>query len=149
MPNIRITKIFDFDVAHALYNYKGLCRSIHGHSYKLYVTVSGKPEPDDNSAEFGMLMDFGILKKLIKDNIVAVFDHSLLLYKKDNIKNISEENPLFCRTHVLDFQPTCENMVCYFSEIIKSKLPSDIKLFSLKLHETPNSYAEWFESDQN
>ncbi len=44
MAIIRITKAFNFEMAHALLGYKGPCKHIHGHSYELFVTVKGKPD---------------------------------------------------------------------------------------------------------
>ncbi len=64
---IRITKEFRFEMAHALWNYDGLCRNLHGHSYILRVTVKGQPIADSNHPKFGMVMDFGDLKAIVKD----------------------------------------------------------------------------------
>jgi 6-pyruvoyltetrahydropterin/6-carboxytetrahydropterin synthase len=148
MAKVRVTKIFDFETAHALHNYDGLCRNIHGHSYKFHVTVMGTPEENENSPKLGMVIDFGVLKKIVKENIVDVYDHSLLLLNKENIDNY-KDNPLFKRIHIVDFQPTCENMVIYFSKVLKLKLPNNLKLYSLRLYETSNSYAEWFQEDED
>ena len=62
---IRLTKEFSFEMAHALAGYDGPCREIHGHSYKLFVTVRGIPEQNPNSPKFGMVMDFGDLKRIV------------------------------------------------------------------------------------
>ena len=82
MAVIRISKEFNFDMAHALLGYDGLCRNIHGHSYTLIVTVKGEPITDDDSPKDGMLIDFGDLKRLIKENIVSEYDHALVLNDK-------------------------------------------------------------------
>lgn len=148
MPLIRITKIFDFETAHALHNYDGLCRNVHGHSYKLYVTVIGNPIVSEDSPKLGMVIDFGILKKIVKEKIIDVYDHSLMISDKEDTEKFVNSNPLFKRIHILDFQPTCEKMIAYFADIIKKELPPEIKLHSLRLYETANSYAEWFEDDQ-
>ncbi|HOL97347.1 MAG TPA: 6-carboxytetrahydropterin synthase [Bacteroidales bacterium] len=148
MVKIRVTKIFDFETAHALHNYDGLCRNVHGHSYKLYVTVMGEPENNDKSTKFGMVIDFGNLKKIVKENIVDVFDHSLIISNKEDIKDLLKQNILFKRLHIFDFQPTSENLIIYFSNIIIPLLPDGIKLVSLRLYETANSYAEWYAEDQ-
>lgn len=148
MAKIRVTKIFDFETAHALHNYDGLCRNVHGHSYKLYVTVLGEPEKKDNSSKLGMVIDFGNLKKIVKENIVDVFDHSLIISDKEDIKDLLKQNILFKRLHIFDFQPTAENMIIYFANIIIPLLPEGIKLVSLRLYETANSYAEWYAEDQ-
>ncbi len=148
MAKIRVTKIFDFETAHALHNYDGLCRNVHGHSYKLYVTVMGEPEKNDNSSKLGMVIDFGNLKKIVKEKIVDVFDHSLIISDKEDIKDLLKQNILFKRLHIFDFQPTAENMIIHFANIIIPLLPEGIKLVSLRLYETANSYAEWYAEDQ-
>lgn len=148
MDTIRLTKIFDFETAHALHNYDGLCRNIHGHSYKLHVTVSGTALEDKESPKLGMLIDFGVLKQIVKKNIIDVFDHSLILSDEDKISDITKNSPLFKRIHLFNFQPTCEKMIVHFADILRNKLPYGVCLHSLRLYETANSYAEWFASDQ-
>ena len=76
MKTIRITKQFTFETGHALYGYDGKCRNVHGHSYKLHVTVIGKPISDANHVKFGMVIDFSDLKEIVKEEIVSVFDHA-------------------------------------------------------------------------
>lgn len=149
MTKIRVTKMFEFETAHALHNYDGLCRNVHGHTYKLSVTVIGEPINDESSTKLGMVMDFGNLKQIVKPNIVDKFDHSLLLSNKEETAYFENENKLFKRIHIVDFQPTAENMVIHFAEIIKPLLPSNIRLYSIKLHETTNSFAEWYADDQD
>ncbi len=143
MQKIRVTKLFEFEAAHALYNYDGLCRSIHGHTYKLAVTLIGEAHKND------MVIDFSTIKNIVNKCIIDKFDHALLLNNKENTSSIDNLNKLFSRVMIVDFQPTVENMVVYFAELIKPNLPKDIKLFSIKMHETSNSYAEWFASDQD
>ncbi len=149
MPIIRVTKVFYFEASHALFNYEGLCRSVHGHSYKLFVTVKGKTETSEESSKLGMVIDFSVLKDIVKSNIIDKYDHSFLINKDEKLQNTLSEIPAFNRTYFLDIQPTCENLVFHFSEIIKSKLPSGIELYSLRLYETESSFAEWFAEDQN
>lgn len=148
MPIIRVTKVFYFEASHALLNYDGLCRNVHGHSYKLFVTVKGRTEVSERSSKLGMVIDFSVLKEIVKNNITDIYDHSFLVNKSENIQNLLSGSPVFNRTHFLDFQPTCENLVYMFSKIIKSKLPQGIELYSLRLYETENSFAEWFAEDQ-
>lgn len=148
MSRIRVTKIFEFDTAHALHNYDGLCSNIHGHTYKLHVTVIGEPIADTNSPKYGMVVDFGVLKNKIKENLVDKFDHSLIV-SRDESGNFTNGNPIFRRIHVVDFQPTAENIVAHFAELIKPLLPDGVELFSLRLYETSTSFAEWYASDNS
>ncbi len=148
MNKIRVTKNFEFEMAHALHNYDGLCRNLHGHTYKLSVTVIGNTILDEDSKKLGMVLDFGLLKTIVKQNIVDIYDHSVLLSDKEDTEYFEKEKMLFKRTHIVDFQPTAENMVIHFAKTLKALLPENIKLFSIKLHETTNSYVEWYEEDQ-
>ncbi len=147
MPKIRVTKEFKFEAAHALLGYDGLCKNIHGHSYKLFVTIIGEPITDENDTKLGMVFDFGDLKYIVNTAIVKKFDHSIILNKKADTSNFEKLNEMFDRKHYLDYQPTCENMVIDFAERIKKLLPENIKLYSVKLYETANSYAEWNADD--
>lgn len=150
MSTIRITKQFSFETGHALYGYDGKCRNVHGHSYKLSVTVIGIPITDTTHVKFGMVIDFGDLKKIVKEEIVDVFDHATVFNK--NTPHVELAKELSNRGHnvlLVDYQPTSEMMVIDFAEKIKARLPKNIQLHSLKLQETATSYAEWFASDNN
>ena len=147
MNKIRVTKQFNFESAHALWNYDGKCKNIHGHTYKLFVTVIGTPIKDDSSHKLGMVIDFGDLKTIVKTQIVDVFDHAVILNKKAPYKNFINVPEMFERFIATDYQPTCENMVVHFADIVKKYLPEDVQLFSVRLYETETSYAEWFASD--
>ncbi|GGG53057.1 6-carboxytetrahydropterin synthase QueD [Epilithonimonas arachidiradicis] len=141
---IRITKIFTFETAHVLYNYDGKCKNMHGHSYKLYVTVKGHPINNLDDPKNGMVVDFGDIKKIVKEEIVDVWDHAVLVNGASPHLSLGEglqhqgHKVIFC-----DYQPTCENMLYDIAEKIKSNLPDHVQLAYLKLHETENSYGEW------
>ena len=148
MSNIRITKQFSFETGHALYGYDGKCKNVHGHSYKLSVTVIGKPIADNTNVKYGMVIDFSDLKKIIKTEIVDVFDHSTVFNK--NTPHVELAKELEQRGHnilLVDYQPTSEMMVIDFSQKIKKHLPENIKLHSIKLQETDTSFAEWYAED--
>lgn len=147
---IRITKIFTFETAHVLYNYDGKCKNMHGHSYKLFVTVKGTPINDINDVKNGMVVDFGDIKKIVKEEIVDVWDHAVLLNALTPHKELGED--LARKGHKViecNYQPTCENMLYEIAEKIKNKLPSHVQLAYLKLHETENSYGEWFAEENS
>lgn len=148
MNKIRITKQFSFETGHALYGYDGKCKNVHGHSYKLSVTVIGTPISDTSNVKFGMVIDFSDLKKIVREEVVDVFDHATVFNKNTPHVELAEE--LRNRGHhviLVGYQPTSENMVIDFAEKIKSRLPENIALHSLRLQETETSYAEWFQSD--
>lgn len=150
MSKIRITKQFSFETGHALYGYDGKCKNVHGHSYRLDVTVIGRPIEDNSDVKFGMVIDFGDLKKIVKSEIVDVFDHATVFNK--NTPHLELAKELQERGHnviLADYQPTSEMMVIDFAKKIKKHLPSNIHLYSLKLQETATSFAEWFASDND
>lgn len=146
---IRITKIFTFETAHVLYNYDGKCKNMHGHSYKLYVTVKGKPLQDIAHPKNGMVMDFSEIKTIVKEEIIDPWDHAVMinalsphLHLGENLEKEGHK-VIFCK-----YQPTCENMLYEIAENISKRLPKGKTLVYLKLHETENSYGEWFAEDQ-
>lgn len=148
MSNIRITKQFSFETGHALYGYDGKCKNVHGHSYKLSVTVIGKPILDASNVKFGMVIDFTDLKKIVREEIVDLFDHATVFNK--NTPHVELAKELSNRGHhviLVNYQPTSENMVIDFAQKINNRLPVDIQLHSLKLQETETSFAEWYASD--
>jgi 6-pyruvoyltetrahydropterin/6-carboxytetrahydropterin synthase len=148
MSTVRISKEYNFDMAHALLGYDGLCKNIHGHSYTLVVTVIGTPIEDNNSPKDGMLIDFKDLKGLIKMHIIDRFDHALVLNNATPEDAIAVLKKHYDKIVLLDYQPTTENMIVDIAEKIGSLLPSHLSLYSLRLRETPTSYAEWYASDQ-
>ncbi len=143
MAKIRLTKEFRFEMAHALYNYDGLCKNIHGHSYILQVTVIGEPVAENNSPKLGMVMDFGDLKAIVNHEIVNDLDHSVVVSNKVSADLLKQMGQMTERYFIMDYQPTCENMLIDFAARLQNSLPERVKLFSLKLHETANSFAEW------
>lgn len=147
MSIIRVTKEFGFEMAHALVDYDGPCRNVHGHSYRLFVTLSGEPLARLGDPKNGMVIDFGDLKRIVKKNIVDVFDHAALISRNDRSDRIEALRSAFGNLLVVDYQPTCENLVADIAARIKPLLPREASLFSVKLYETAASYAEWYASD--
>ena len=119
---ITVTKQFMFEACHRLPHYDGACHNLHGHSYKLEVTVGGDIT-DSNSPKCGMIIDFKDLKKIVKDVAVDKYDHS---YLNDFFPN-----------------PTAEIMVEQIAHDISNSLPVGVYLVSCKLWETATSYAEY------
>lgn len=120
---LTVTKQFKFEACHNLPHYEGACHNLHGHSYKLDVTVAGKIIKDENNPKCGMIIDFKDIKKIVKENVVAKYDHSYL-------------NEFFPN-------PTAEIMVATIARDIHCNLPEGVYLVSVKLWETDSSYAEY------
>lgn len=147
MAKIRLTKEFFFEMAHALWNYDGPCSNIHGHSYRLLVTVMGEPVSDPANPKNGMVVDFGELKKIVAEEIVKPFDHAVVISSLVPKDMYEKMGVMMANKMVVNYQPTCENFLVDFQQRIQKRLPVHLKLVSLKLHETPTSYAEWISSD--
>lgn len=147
MEKVRVSKEFHFEMAHALWNYDGLCRHIHGHSYKLIITIIGEPIEDSNDQKLGMVLDFADLKVVVKEPVVDYFDHSLVINRGAENYLPDEPNEMYDKVHLMDFQPTCENLVLYIAEKVQARLSPGIGLYSVKLYETATSYAEWYAAD--
>lgn len=146
MSIIRITKEFHFEMAHALHEHDGPCKHIHGHSYQLSVTVKGEVTNKEGDPKSGMVMDFSVIKSIVHEQVISRLDHALLL-KEDVLKDVPANDALFGRVIRVAYTPTCENMLVDFAERIKKELPEHILLLSMKLRETPTSYAEWYDED--
>lgn len=138
---LQITKIFHFEMAHAIDGYKGPCRNIHGHSYELHVTIAGIKEESEYLPVPGFILDFKELKRIVVAGVIELFDHKLLLSASFLTKNPgirSQENLL-----VWNAEPTAENILVYIKNAITKNLPAGVLLTALKLYETKDSYAEW------
>ena len=142
---LRLTKEFRFEMSHALDEYQGLCRNLHGHSYKLFVTIIGDYSKTNESNDSGMVLDFKSIKELVEKNVIQDFDHAVVLCKNSSFASALQQTNT--KLILFDNQPTCENLIMEFHKRISSILPKGIKLARLKLHETATSFAEWLIED--
>lgn len=113
-----LSKEFKFDSAHNLVEYHGKCEKLHGHTYRLRVTIKGTPGSD------GMILDYGILKKIVQEKIISLVDHN---YLNDIIP-----------------QSTTENLVLWMWSQLQSPLSADnYGLYEIKLWETETSFVTY------
>jgi len=113
-----ISKEFKFDAAHNLINYNGKCEKLHGHTYKLKVTLIGNISSNKNNS--GMIIDFSLLKKIVDEKVIEVLDHNY-------INNIIQ-------------QPTAENLIMWIWNILEKEFKSpNYELYELTLWETETS----------
>ena len=140
---LRLTKRFTFEMAHALPAYQGKCHNIHGHSYKLFVTVEGEPSLAEGSPD-GMVLDFGSIKEIVQQRIVDHYDHALVLPRQVTNSNPSNQElgGFAAKIIWVDFTPTTENLLIHFAQLLADAFPEDTRLYSLKLYETESSCAE-------
>lgn len=109
---MRLSKEFTFDSAHFLKDYHGKCERLHGHTYRLRVTVEGAIQPN------GLVMDFADIKRIVNEKVVDRWDHN-------NINDFLEH-------------ASVENMCVWAWEQLKSDLP---QLVEIRIWETANSFA--------
>ena len=148
MATIRLTKEFTFEAAHSLEGYDGACREIHGHSYRLFVTIKGEPSCDAYDPKQGMVIDFGLLKRIVNEQIISRLDHAFIIRQSEQGEELRDVlSPYYHNIVLVDYQPTCENMLADFAERLLEALPDEVELYSLRLHETATSFAEWYAED--
>jgi 6-pyruvoyltetrahydropterin/6-carboxytetrahydropterin synthase len=135
---MKIAKEYRWEMGHRLPFHKGLCRNIHGHSYRMVVEITG--ELDKN----GMIIDFFDMNKIVKP-IIEKYDHAFLCWKGDNkVKDFLAKNKM--KKVMVDYQSTVENICSDFLDKLTNKL-LDIKKhkfeeLTVKIFESPNAYAE-------
>lgn len=147
---MQITKEVTFDCAHMLSGHEGLCANLHGHTYRVQVTIHGTPLVKGPS--MGMLLDFKDLKNVIKLKIMDQFDHAVI-FSDVLMRNDAEEALLKwakenrMRHFIMPGRTTAEEMAEYFKGVIGWELGAEVKFdnisaVSVKVWETPNSFAE-------
>lgn len=144
---VEVTKEFQFDCAHMLAQHKGLCRNLHGHTYKMEVTVT-RERLVTAGPEEGMVMDFQVLKDIVKKLIVDVMDHATVIYSYSNDEFENQLEHLLIQHDKkmvqLPYRPTAENMAKDFihrlNDCVELQL-LHIQVTKIKLYETPTSYA--------
>lgn len=130
-----------FDSAHFLAGYNGKCKNIHGHRWTIKLEILGKSLEEVGHLR-GMLIDFGDLKKELKD-LADYFDHSLIIEKntlKENTLNALKDEDF--RIIEVDFRPTAENFSKYFYTYFKNQ---GLNVKKVVVYETPNNCATYSE----
>lgn len=141
---LSLTKLFRFEAAHAILGYPGACAHVHGHSYQLQVTVTGKKTDAAYLPGLGMIVDFKDLKKWVNQTVVDKLDHTFMVseaYASLHPEAINQEATL-----IFPFEPTAENILLFIKNSLQATLPEGLELHTLRLHETADSFAQW-ESD--
>lgn len=138
---LQVTKIFHFEMAHAIHGYSGACKNIHGHSYELHVTVSANQQGDNYIPGTGFVVDFKELKKCVNESVITLLDHKLVLSKE----YIAAHTPVMNLENVIiwEIEPSAENILVFIQKELSQALPANIQLTALKLYETRDSFAKW------
>ena len=137
---ITVTKTVKFDAAHVLTNHQGLCKNLHGHTYRVDVSVT-QPEGDTRD----MVIDFKDLKLIANEVVCDRFDHAFVYNTQSagecEIAAVVEKNGM--RTVAIPFRSTAENLAKMFYGELKVRIPG---LSSVKVWETADSCAEYRET---
>ncbi|MDE3253624.1 MAG: 6-carboxytetrahydropterin synthase [Bacteroidota bacterium] len=142
---LQITKIFHFEMAHAIYGYEGPCKHIHGHSYELHVTVSSCKPVSGFLPDPGFEVDFADIKRWVTECVINRLDHALVLSA-----SFQRANPGPWHHEKLvtwPAEPSAENLLLFMVDALNGHLPAGTHLARLLLYETKNSYAEWLNDD--
>ena len=134
---ITVTKTVRFDAAHVLTNHQGLCKNLHGHTYRVDVSVAQEAEDGRD-----MVIDFKDLKTIANEVICDRFDHAFIYNTESagekEIAAVVEKNGM--RTVAIPFRSTAENLAKLFYNDLKSRIPG---LAAVKVWETADSSAEF------
>jgi 6-pyruvoyltetrahydropterin/6-carboxytetrahydropterin synthase len=131
-----IAKDFRWEMAHRLPYHEGGCRNVHGHSYQMWIELTG--EPDAN----GMVLDYFVLKQMV-DPLVAEIDHAFLCDRSDNlIVDFLEQSKL--KAVYVDFPTTAENIARWFFERLQSVFSNmkHLRELRVRIQETERTFAE-------
>jgi len=145
---ITINKEFKWDMAHMLAGHQGPCKNIHGHSYKMQVEIARLDNNliNKDSSSTGMIIDFKDLKNIVQEELIAPFDHAFMYWANSNDQLEHEIAKLLKANQrkiiEVDFRPTAENIADYAFNLLEKRFAElEIKIVSLKVWETPSSYA--------
>lgn len=153
---IKVTKEFSWDMAHMLADHKGLCRNLHGHTYRMQVTIARKDEHliKSNKSSEGMVLDFKDIKKIVNQEIIDPLDHGFMYWIHSPDKTEHEVAELLEKTGkkvaAVEFRPTAEEMSIDFFNRLEDRFSGlGVTVLSIKVWETPSSYAEATERISN
>ena len=126
-----LTTEASFDAAHFLTNYEGKCKNIHGHRWKIVISIYGE-------LNNGMLVDFGVLKNDLK-NLCDYFDHSFIVEKNSLKKELYDMLKEQFLLRDVDFRTTAENFSKYFYDELSKKY----NVYEVLVYETPTNCARY------
>jgi len=142
LNEVSVCKIFTFDAAHQLIGHKGKCSNLHGHTYKLEVVLKGRPNTEKGHSDEGFVIDFSDIKSTVRQLLIDRLDHAFLAMGNEPVLETLIQTD--SKVAVLSFRTTAENLSCYIAYKLKQ---CGLPLYSVKLWETPTSWAEVLAED--
>jgi 6-pyruvoyltetrahydropterin/6-carboxytetrahydropterin synthase len=150
MSEFQITRRLEFDAGHRIPNHQGQCRHIHGHRYRIEATLTGELNQTAGASDEGMMMDFGHIKAIMQEFIITPWDHSFFVARNDQLLIDFLNTIPNHKTTILESIPTAENIAKAAFDLLVPHLneayQGRIRLKQLRLYETPNCWADIFES---
>lgn len=140
-------------MGHRVLNHRSICRGLHGHRYKAEICVEGAIITSEGISEEGMVIDFADIKQTALREIHARLDHGFMVWEKDTellefLTGTKGHKPV-----VVPFTPTAENVAKYIFNILDTSFrdthETGLRLYSVKLWETPSSYALYSRVDSD
>ena len=132
-----VTKTVKFDAAHILTNHRGLCKNLHGHTYRVDVSVR---QAENDSSD--MVMDFKDVKHICEETVLSKFDHAFIYDEtspgESEIAAVVMKNGM--RAAALPFRSTAENLAKWIFTALKARISC---LHSVRVYETADSCAEY------
>lgn len=146
-------------MAHNLKNHEGRCKYLHGHNYKMYITVMRNDNSsnyddmfdvnkNEAASDYGMVMDFKELNRIVTEVILDVYDHSLMIWDNDDSFDVLIREYDTLKVNRVPYRPTAENMCKHFYKILNEYFTNNnypVRMETIKIYETDNSYAEYYE----
>lgn len=138
---MKVSRTIEFDAGHRVPDHASKCCNVHGHRYKVEVTVDGDVQPADGRSDGGMVVDFGELKQALTVRVHDLFDHAFIAWIEDvDLINFLQE--MGSRVIVMDDVPTAENLAREIGDALTDHL-DPLYVESVRVWETPNSCAQW------
>ena len=142
---MKIGKIIQWDMGHRVLNHRSVCKGLHGHRYKAEICVEGELVLESEASEEGMVIDFADIKKVALKFIQEELDHAFMVWDKDEELLEFFNKSKGHKPVIVPFTPTAENVAAYIFQQLQDKFSdvfkTGLRLKSVKLWETPSSYA--------
>lgn len=140
----KVTREFSFEAAHMLSGYGGQCKNLHGHSYKLQVTVEGSPSHRQGESDAEMVIDFTDLKAIVQEKVIDRVDHAIIFSNYSYRKDAEEELYRWATKYGMKFvelngRCTAETIAAWIRSTLIRKMGGDIHV---RLWETEKSFTE-------
>ena len=142
---MEVVKIIQWDMGHRVMNHRSICKGLHGHRYKAEISIQGSVVDIEGVSEEGMVVDFSDIKEMALSFIHSQLDHAFMVWDKDQEMIDFFNSSKGHKPVIVPFTPTAENVAKYIFDILSPKIidtyKNDLHLSSVKVWETPTSYA--------